>query len=327
MGQNHRSVCSLAHAWSEISLPAEFDGRQTRPTDVPTFDNVDVLVRQREGHRIAQLDIQPVFADTGALDIELPFRTRAADAANQRRGERRAAPRVRETPVTALPTLVCAHLPLLDELMAAPPGRYALEVEVKQDERVVGTWQLDVSPRNACAVYVSQARAALHVCVSAAGDPRATGAFLVLSHWWVNAGDDEQLGQLYDELTAETLARLGSLTEHIPAHAEPMPPLVLYLVDGRTRKVKFFSLPRLASELLDALGESDAVPKLALLVAHGKGLGSSPVASTMPADLPVSEEAVAPTRPSAPARGVPHTPRGMSRRGECSSARSCRRKT
>jgi hypothetical protein len=195
---------------------------------------------------------------------------------------------------------------LLDELMAAPPGPYGLEVEVKQDERVVGTWQMDVSPRNACAVYVSQARAALHVCVSASGDPRTTGAFLVLSHWWVNAGDEEQLAQLYDELTAAVLTRLGSVTERIPPHAEPMPPYVLFLVDGRTRKVKLFSLPRLAASLLDALGESDALPKLALQVAYGKGLGSSPVAATMPADLPVLDELVSLPRPPAPV--VPWSP-------------------
>jgi hypothetical protein len=222
-------------------------------------------------------------------DVELPLRTRAADAAGQQRQERRAQPRPPATPDAALPRFVCSHLPLLDELVAAGSGPYGLEVEVKQDERVVGTWELDVSPRNASEVYVSQARAALHVCVSAWGNPRATGAFLVLSHWWVNAGDDEQASQLYDELTAAIVVRLCSLTEHIPQDAEPMPPYVLYLVDGRTRKVKFFSLPRLASELLKVLGEDDAIPKLRLQVAYGRGLGSSPVAPTMPADLAVLE--------------------------------------
>ena len=192
--------------------------------------------------------------------------------------------------------------------MAAPAGPYGLGVEVKQDDRVVGTWALDVSPRNARAVYVSQARAALHVCLSARGDPRATGAFLVLSHWWVNAADDEQLGQLYVELTDAVLLRLGSLTEHIAAHAEPMPPYVLYLVDGRARKVKLFSLPRLASVLLEALGEEGALPGLTLQVAYGKGLGSSPVASTMPAELQVLTERAAPTRPSAAAPGAPARP-------------------
>lgn len=273
---------------------------------------MDALAKQRTKQQIALLNSQPAFEDTGALDIELPFRTRAADGAGQPRDEQRAAARGMEAPVSALPTLVCAHLALLDELMASSAGPYGLEIEVKQDERVVGTWHLDVSPRNACAVYVSQARAALHVCVSATGDPRATGAFLVLSHWWVNAGDDAQLGQLYDELTAATLARLGSLAEHIPAHAEPMPPFVLYLIDGRTRKVKFFSLPRLASELLNALSESETVPKLTLRVAYGKGLGSSPVAATMPADLPLLGEPVVPMRPSA---AVPWSAARAPRRG------------
>jgi hypothetical protein len=41
------------------------------------------------------------------------------------------------------------------------------------------------------------------------------------------------------------------------------------------------------------------------LVAYGKGLGSSPVALTMPAGLPVLEELVVPTRPSA---AVPWSP-------------------
>jgi hypothetical protein len=156
---------------------------------------------------------------------------------------------------------------------------------------VVGAWELDVSPRNACAVYVSQARAALHVCVSASGDPRATGAFLVLSHWWVNACDAQQASQLYDALTAATLDRLSSLAEHIAEHAEPMPPYVLYLVDGRIRRVRFFSLPRLASDLLKALGEDQAIPKLRLQIAYGRGLGSSPAAPTMPAELTVLDQA------------------------------------
>jgi hypothetical protein len=272
--------------------------------------NVDSPVARS---RIAGPDLYPGFADTDALDIELPFRTRAADAADRPREDRRAEPRTPGISGAARPTLVCAHLPLLDELVAASSGPYGLEVEVKQDGRVVGTWELDVSPRIACAVHVSQARAALHVCVSARGDPRATGGFLVLSHWWVNPGDDEQASQLYDELTAAVLVRLGSLTEHIPEHAEPMPPYVLYLVDGRTRKVKFFSLPRLASDLLEALSRDDVIHKLPLQIAHGRGLGSSPVAPTMPADLRELEQPVAPKQRSA---AVPWNPASARRRVE-----------
>lgn len=66
-----------------------------------------------------------------------------------------------------------------------------------------------------------------------------------------------------------------------------MPPYVLCLVDGRMRKVRFFSLPRLASDLLKALGEHQAIPKLRLQIAYGRGAGSSPAAPTTPADLTV----------------------------------------
>jgi hypothetical protein len=250
-------------------------------------------------NRNAQPRSYPGFADTNALDIELPFRTRAADETGQQREERRAAARVHEESEQARPTPVCVHLALLDELMAAPRGPYGLEVEVKQDERVVGTWELEVNLRNACEVYVSQARAALHVCVSARGDPRATGAFLVLRHWWVNAGVQEQVSQLYDELIVAILARLNSLTEHVPEHAEAMPPYVLYLIDGRNRKVKIFSLARLAADLLKALGEDEAVPKLRLKIAYGKGLGSSPAAPTTPADFAGLDEPVIPEPPVA----------------------------
>ena len=131
--------------------------------------------------------------------------------------------------------------------------------------------------------------------------------------------------QLYEELTATVLARLGSLTEHVPAHAEPMPPYVLYLVDGRARKVRFFSLARLASELLKALGEDGAVPALRLQIAHGRGCGSSLVASTMPARLPCSKSPFVrrhnPPRPRGTRQGVGGSVR------ECSCASGCLRKT
>lgn len=206
------------------------------------------------------------------LDIELPPRTRASDAG-------------RAEPSPALPFIV-------DRLLWAP-GPFGLEVEIKSDDRVVGTWSLEVTPRNAADASVSQAKASLHVCGSARRDPRADGAFLVVTQWWVPA-DGEQLEQLYEALSIATIERLDSLLGG-SAEGEDSDDrsCVLYLIDGRRGDRQLFSPDRLQIRILEDLERDHSIPGLDLRVAHHRGAGTRPhvgFASTRPASATLGSD-------------------------------------
>lgn len=246
------------------------------------------------------------------VDIELPFRVRTVDAS---RTEGRAHPAARRgTP----PPVTTPFAALLDQLLDAGPGPFGLHVEVKHDHRVVGTWDIYLGPADPGDIHVSQASAVLYACVSADDNLRETAAFLVLNHWWVNSADPAELDQLYEELTYAVLDRFDALMEGRTDLARAMPPYVLYLVDGRTKKPRVFKVARLEHALLRVLGDGRAVPGLDLHVAHGRGTGVSPLSATLPSDLsgadlvspnvptfdsePPHETRTAPAPPPAPVR-------------------------
>ena len=218
-------------------------------------------------------------------DIELPPRTRAGDALV----DRRASPAKGSVPDVACdpgwPERSPALPFIVDRLLWAP-GPFGLEVEIKSDDRVVGTWSLEINPRSASESFVSQAKASLHVCGSARRDPRATGAFLVVTHWWVQVADSQRLEQLYAALSIATIERLDSL---LGASAEGEVgddrSCVLYLIDGRRRDRQLFSPDRLQIRILEDLERDHAIPGLDLRVAHHLGAGTQPhvgFASTRP---------------------------------------------
>jgi hypothetical protein len=213
------------------------------------------------------------------VDIELPFKVRAVDD-EPRDGE---AARLQRT--TAAPPVTTPFAPLLDQLLDAGPGRFGMQIDVKHDHRVVATWDIDISPRDPADLHVPQAQALLYACVAADGNPRATAAFLVLTHWWVNSADPFELDQLYEGLTYAVLDRFDGLMKERADLARTMPPYVLYLVDGRQRKPRVFKVARLEHALLRALGDGSAVPGLDLHVAHGRGTGVSPLSATLPSEL------------------------------------------
>jgi hypothetical protein len=166
------------------------------------------------------------------LDIELPFEARGMDIIGAV-AERQA-------------SLASASAPsrfLVDLLLLAKPGPFALEVEIKSDDRVVGVWNIEVNPRDCGGAYVSQAKANLYVCASARGDARATGAFLVVNQWWVNISNNEQLDQRYASLSAAVLERLESLLGGFANETGERRSCVLYLVDGRRLERKLLSIP------------------------------------------------------------------------------------
>jgi hypothetical protein len=237
-------------------------------------------------------------APVSQVDIELPFKVRAVDQApvgtiDDGAGRpRRAAPG---------PSVTTPFAPLLDRLLDAGPGPFAMQVEVKHDHRVVGTWDIDICPGDPADVHGSQASATLHACVAADGNPRATAAFLVLNHWWVNSGDPFRLDQLYEALTCGVLDRLDVLMKGRADLGRAMPPYVLFLVDGRAKKPRVFKAARLEHALLRALGDGRAVPGLDLHVAHGHGTGVSPLSATLPSDLSGAE--IEPADASAVAAG------------------------
>lgn len=222
------------------------------------------------------------FTTPSRLDIELPFKVRAVADERRDGSDPEADPSHRAAPG---PPVTTPFAPLLDQLLDAGPGPFGMQIDVKHDHRVVGTWDIDICPRDPSDVHVSQANAVLHACVAADGDPRATAAFLVLGHWWVNSADPFQLDQLYEALTYAVLDRFDALMSGRADLARTMPPYVLYLVDGRERKPRVFKVARLEHMLLRALGDGKAVPGLDLHVAHGRSMGVSPLSATLPSDL------------------------------------------
>ena len=224
-------------------------------------------------------------------DIELPPLTRRGDAVAERRVsvDNGAVASASRAGVTAQ---MGAKLPFLVERLLSAPGPFGLEVEIKSDDRVVGSWSIEVNPRGAGGEYVSQARANLHVCGSARRDPRATGAFLVLSQWRVRVTDSEQLEHLYEALSIAAIERLDSLLgAGVPGEAGDDRSCVLFLIDGRRLDRKLFSLDRLQIRVLEDLEHDHAISGFDLRVAHRRGTGTPPhlgFAPTLPAWLPAN---------------------------------------
>ena len=241
------------------------------------------------------------------LDIEFPLKTRSDDGSDADRAARTTNAAIeRLTSVAFAPR---APVPFLVERLLAATGPFGLEVELKSEERVVGTWSIEVNPRDAGGAYVSQAKANLYVCASARGDARAMGAFLVVRQWWVQVLDPEQLDQLYESLSVAALERLDALMAGAPdASGEPRS-CVLFLVDGRRLDRKLLSLARLQTRLLEDLENDRAIAGMEVRVAHGRGTGARRhvvFASTLPAPMQAGDSGAAPpdkrTTGAAPAR-------------------------
>ncbi|MEP7301148.1 MAG: hypothetical protein ABI699_06440 [Caldimonas sp.] len=239
--------------------------------------------------------MSPEYTPTEPLDIEFPLQTRAGDATL---AGTFAASNSAIGPSTILASPSCSPLPFLAERLLAAAGPFGLDVEIKSEERVVGTWTLEVNPRDANGAFVSQAKADLYVCASVHGDLRATAAFLVLRQWWVSMTDLQQLEQLYGCLGVAALERLDSLLGGAPNEGAEARVCVLFLVDGRRQDRRFFSLDRLQIRLLEELESEHAIAGMDLRVAHGRGIGTRPqaiCASTLPTALKAgSDEAARP---------------------------------
>lgn len=219
-----------------------------------------------------------------ALDIELPFKTRAEDAegASPDAGATRAA----LGRLTAVAAPLRPPLPFLVERLLSAAGPFGLEVEIKPDYRVVGTWSVEVTLRGVGEDFVSQAQTDLYVCGSARADPRATGAFLVVRNWSVGSSDSRQLEHLYGSLAVAALERLDSLLGNVPNEQGGPRECVLYLVDQRQSGASF-RLDRLQARLLEELEGDHPIAGVDLLVAHGRGTGTRPhgLAPTVPTPL------------------------------------------
>ena len=217
------------------------------------------------------------------VDIELPFKVRAVDTG--RAGDAAATARHR----LPAPPVTTPFASLLDCLLDSGSGPYGLQVDVKHDHRVVGTWDIYLGPADPNDIRAPQTSAILYACVAPDGNPRETAAFLVLTHWWIVSADPVELDQLYEELTYAVLDRLDALMQARTDIAATMPPYVLFLVDGRQKKPRVFKAARLERAMLRVLGDGRAVPGLDLHVAHGRGTGVSPVSTTQPSDLSATE--------------------------------------
>ena len=220
------------------------------------------------------------------LDIEFPLRTRSEDAAGANRGA--AATNAALGRLTAVAAPLGPPLPFLVERLLSAAGPFGLEVEIKSEHRVVGTWGVEVNLRGVGEGFVSQAQADLYVCASARGDPRSTGAFLVVRQWSVGSSDSRQLEQLYAGLSVAVLERLDSLLGGVPNESGGARECVLYLVDARQAAAPF-RLNRLQARLLEELEGEHPIVGIDMLVAHGRGTGTRPhgVALTVPTPLAV----------------------------------------
>ena len=241
------------------------------------------------------------------LDIELPFRTRAEDAEGASR--QAAATNAAIVRLTAVAAPLRPPLPFLVERLLSAAGPFGLEVEIKSEYRVVGSWTVEINLRGVGDAFVSEAQADLYVCGSARGDLRATGVFLVVRQWSVASSDSRQLEQLYAGLSVATLERLDSLLGGVTAEGAASPECVLYLVDAR-RTAAPFRLDRLQTRLLEDLEGNHPIAGLDLLVAHGRGTGTRPhgVAPTVP--TPLAAESPAAGRTSKGTTLAPSIPVG-----------------
>ena len=236
----------------------------------------------------------------GVVDIEFPLRTRAEDAEGAT-ADASADPAAPGRPTAGAEPLR-PPLPFLVERLLAAAAPFGMEVEIKSEQRVVGTWTLDVGQRGAADALVSQAQADLYVCASARADPRATGAFLVVRHWSVGSSDRRVLEQLYASLSVAALERLDSLLGGGASEGDPVRECVLYLVDAR-RSGGGFRLDRLQARLLEELEGELPIAGLDLRVAYGRGKGTRPhgLAATVPTPLTAeSPGAAGPHTPPAP---------------------------
>jgi hypothetical protein len=226
----------------------------------------------------------PDITAPAALDIELPFRTRAEDAEGA--SPDAAATNAALGRLTAVAAPLRPPLPFLVERLLSAAGPFGLEVEIKSDYRVVGTWSMEVTLRGIGEAFVSQAQADLYVCGSARADPRVNGAFLVVRNWSVGSSDSRQLEQLYGSLAVATIERFDALLGNVPNEQGEPRECVLYLVDQRQGGASF-RLDRLQARLLEELEGDHPLAGVDLLVAHGRGTGTRPhgLASTVPTPL------------------------------------------
>jgi len=208
--------------------------------------------------------------------------------------------------LTAVAAPLRPPLPFIVERLLSAAAPFGLEVEIKSEHRVVGTWPVEVNLHGVGEAFVSQTQADLYVCGSARGDPRSTGAFLVVRQWTAGSSDNRQFEQLYAGLSIAALERLDSLLGGVPNESGAPRECVLYLVDAR-RTAAPFRLDRLQNRLLEEMEGNHPIVGLDLLVAHGRGTGTRPhgLASTVPAALAAESRDTARAGPTTINSGIP----------------------
>ena len=233
---------------------------------------------------VALVIVLPVPPRPVLPDIAFPLRTRLQDEPGAGPLDPAAIPTIDRRAVVAAPRN--AALPFMAERLLSAPGRFGLEVEIKSEQRVVGTWTIEVDPPGAGGSGISRAKADLYVCASACGDARANGAFLVIRRWWVRVCDAAQVERLYEALSAATLDRLDALLAGAPDETDESRSCVLFLIDERGLDKRTFSADRLQIRILEDLERDHAIAGMDMRVAHGRGKAIRPhvpFESTLPA--------------------------------------------
>src|SRR5205085_3318767 len=114
-----------------------------------------VHARRQPGYLLG-VSTLPESSGAGSVDIEFPLRTRAEDAEGANRGAAETNAAIIRLTAAAAP--LGPALPFLVERLLSAAGPFGLEVEIKPEQRVVGTWALEVSQRGIGEAFVSQAR-------------------------------------------------------------------------------------------------------------------------------------------------------------------------
>ncbi len=223
--------------------------------------------------------------ESAHVDVRLPFTTRSFDEAGG------ALARLKSEASRGLR----GPLPFLARALLAAEGPFGLEVDVKSDDRVVGVWSIDVHLDAVQGVHASRATGHLHVCASAKGDERATGAFLVVRQGSVTDDDSTLARDLVRRLSAAVLERLDALLGTAASRPLESRVCVLHLVDSRQLARKGFDLAALQARLVhDAEGDL-GIAGVELRITRGRGTGeSTTMHSTLPAPLSRDGPATAP---------------------------------
>lgn len=150
---------------------------------------------------------------------------------------------------TGVPRISAAEHPVAAALMTATfPGPLALDICV-YDDRIVGSWPLELNRKLPGSALTSHVEARLHACASLRGLPSATEAYVVLDAWICQGGYPTHVTEVIAVLARAVLLRLESLMSALGTSSWARVPYRLKLVDNVKNHDSRSTLMALGTEL------------------------------------------------------------------------------